>query len=136
MITKMTHTNVYVLDLDKALDFYTQVLGFEVRIDQVFGEYRWVTVGLKSNPELELVLSPITTQMFRDEETVASIKALVAKGAFSGPVLACEDIYATYEELKGKGVEFTKEPTEEFYKTEAVFKDNSGNWFSLGESKG
>jgi len=51
----------------------------------------------------------------------------------SGPVLECEDIYATYEELKSKGVIFTKEPTKEFYKTEAVFKDDSGNWFSLGE---
>jgi 4-hydroxyphenylpyruvate dioxygenase-like putative hemolysin len=43
----------------------------------------------------------------------------------------CNDIYATYEELKAKGVEFMKPPTKEFYATEALFKDDSGNYFSL-----
>ncbi len=50
-------------------------------------------------------------------------------------VFECKDIYATYEELKAKGVEFTKEPKEEFYGVEALFKDDSGNWFSLGQKK-
>jgi len=135
MITKITHTNIYVLDQEEALDFYTNTLGFEVRVDNAFGQFRWLTVGPKGNSEIELVLAPISEQMFGDKETAAQIKKMVSKGIFSGPVLECEDIYATYEELKGKGVVFTKEPTEEFYKTEAVFKDNSGNWFSLGQKK-
>lgn len=50
-------------------------------------------------------------------------------------VFECKDLQATYEELKAKGVEFTKEPTREFYGYEALFKDDSGNWFSLGEAK-
>ncbi len=135
MITKITHTNVYVIDQREALDFYTGKLGFEVRADHSFGQFRWLTVGPAGNPEIELVLSPISEQMLGDRETAQLVKGLVRRGVFSGPVLECEDIYATYEELKGKGVEFTKPPTEEFYKTEAVFKDNSGNWFSLGEKK-
>ena len=135
MITNITHTHVYVLDQEEALDFYTHKLGFEVRIDNSFGQFRWLTVGPKGNPDIELILAPISEQMLKDKETADQVRSLVQKGVFSGPVLECEDIYATYEELKGKGVEFTKAPTEEFYKTEAVFKDNSGNWFSLGEKK-
>lgn len=135
MITKISHTNVYVLDQQEALDFYTNKLGFEVRVDSSFGSFRWLTVGPKGNPDIELILAPISEHMLGDKETAEQVRKLVAKGVFGGPVLECEDIYATYEELKGKGVEFTKEPTEEFYKTEAVFKDNSGNWFSLGEKK-
>ncbi|MBD0287932.1 MAG: VOC family protein, partial [Flavisolibacter sp.] len=47
----------------------------------------------------------------------------------------CNDIYATYEELKTKGVEFSKAPKQEFYGIEALFKDDSGNWFSLGQKQ-
>ena len=60
---------------------------------------------------------------------------LIKKGTFGPGVFECNDIYATYEELKSKGVEFTKAPTEEFYGVEALFKDDSGNWFSLGQKK-
>ncbi len=52
---------------------------------------------------------------------------------FGPGVFECKHIYATYEELKAKGVEFVKAPTKEFYGTEALFKDDSGNWFSLGQ---
>jgi predicted enzyme related to lactoylglutathione lyase len=48
-------------------------------------------------------------------------------------VFECADIYATYEELKAKGVEFKKAPKKEFYGIEALFKDDSGNWFSLSQ---
>jgi predicted enzyme related to lactoylglutathione lyase len=50
-------------------------------------------------------------------------------------VFECDNLIATYEELKAKGVEFTKPPTKEFYGFEALFQDDSGNWFSLGEKK-
>ena len=135
MITRISHTSIYVLDQQEALDFYTNKLGFEVRVDNSFGQFRWLTVSPKGNSEIELNLAPISEQMLGNKETAEQVKELVKNGVFSGPVLECEDIYATYEELKGKGVVFTKPPTEEFYKTEAVFKDNSGNWFSLGEKK-
>ena len=69
------------------------------------------------------------------EETTAQMRELVKKGTFGFGVFECNDIYATYEELKAKGVEFTKPPKEEFYGVEALFKDDSGNWFSLGQKK-
>jgi hypothetical protein len=58
---------------------------------------------------------------------------LVRKGTFGVAVFTCANIFATYEEMKAKGVEFTKVPTKEFYGTEATFKDDSGNWFSLAQ---
>ena len=64
---------------------------------------------------------------------LATARKLVAEGTFGFGVFECNDLLATYEELKAKGVEFKKAPTQEFYGFEALFKDDSGNWFSLGQ---
>lgn len=64
-------------------------------------------------------------------ESAEAMAKLVKAGTFGFGVFSCNDVFATYEELKSKGVEFTKPPKEEFYGTEAMFKDDSGNWFSL-----
>jgi hypothetical protein len=62
-------------------------------------------------------------------------KTLVKKGTFGFGVFECNDLNATYEQLKAKGVVFKKPPTKEFYRYEALFVDDSGNWFSLGQKK-
>ena len=77
----------------------------------------------------------IDAGMMFNAESAAAIRDLVAKGTFGFGVFECNDLLATYEELKSKGVEFTKPPTKEFYGFEALFKDDSGNWFSLGQKK-
>jgi predicted enzyme related to lactoylglutathione lyase len=59
---------------------------------------------------------------------------LIKKGTFGPGVFSCKDILATYEELKAKGVVFKKPPTKEFYGFEALFIDDSGNWFSLSSN--
>jgi len=131
----MTHSTVYVLDQDSALDFYTNKLGFKVVTDVPMGDDgRWLTVASPQMPELEMVLVPVTRSMF-SKEVSETLKDLVKKGTFGVAVLTCDDIYATYEELKAKGVEFTKATTTEFYGTEAIFKDDSGNWYSLAQLK-
>lgn len=136
MINKITHSSVYVLNQDSAYDFYVNKLGFEVRMDAPMGkDARWLTVSPKDQPDFEMVLMPIMDGMMPDAATAEQVRSLVKKGTFGGGVLECEDIYATYEELKTKGVEFLKPPTQEFYKLEAVFKDDSGNWFSLGQKR-
>jgi len=133
MITKMTHTSIYVLNQDSAIDFYTNKLGFKVITDVPMADNdRWITVCPPQQPGFEIILSPITRGMF-SKGTVKALKELVQKGAFGLGVFTCNDIFATYEELKAKGVEFTKAPTKEFYGTEALFKDDSGNWFSLAQ---
>jgi uncharacterized glyoxalase superfamily protein PhnB len=94
---------------------------------------RWLTVSPPDQPNLEIILMPISEGMMFTKESAEEMRSLVKKGTFGFGVFECKDIYATFEELKAKGVEFTKEPKEEFYGVEALFKDDSGNWFSLGQ---
>jgi catechol 2,3-dioxygenase-like lactoylglutathione lyase family enzyme len=134
MISKLSHVTVYVLDQDSAYDFYVNKLGFKVHTDAPMGPgMRWLTVTTPEQPNLEISLMPVTEGMMFDKETCATMRELVKKGTFGAGVFECKDIYATYEELKAKGVVFTKEPKKEFYGIEALFKDDSGNWFSLGQ---
>lgn len=132
MITRLSHTTVYVLDQDSAIDFYTTKLGFEVRTDSRLGELRWVTVGPKGQPDLEIILGLAGPPMF-DEQTAAEVRALIAKGALGVGVLEVDDCRATYAELSARGVEFLQEPAERPYGTEALLRDDSGNWYSLTE---
>ena len=132
----MSHVSIYVLSQDSAYDFYVNKLGFKVHTDAPMGEgMRWLTVTPPEQPELEIILMPITEGMMFTKESANTMKELVKKGTFGFGVFECKDIYATYEELKAKGVEFTKEPKKEFYGVEALFKDDSGNWFSLGQKQ-
>ena len=134
MITQMTHVNIYVLNQESAFEFYTKKLGLKVITDVPMSKgVRWLTVGIPGQPGFEITLTPITVGMFFSKETADSLRELVKKGTFGVGVFTSQDIYATYEELKAKGVEFTKAPTKEFYGTEALFKDDSGNWFSLAQ---
>jgi catechol 2,3-dioxygenase-like lactoylglutathione lyase family enzyme len=130
MITKLTHSTVWVLDQDEALAFYTGVLGFEVRTDAQMDTFRWLTVGPPAQPDFELILAVPGPPML-DPESAEQIRAMLAKGALGAGVFATDDCARTYEELQGRGVTFLTEPTERSYGIEATFRDNSGNWFSL-----
>jgi catechol 2,3-dioxygenase-like lactoylglutathione lyase family enzyme len=130
MIDRLSHTTVWVLDQDSAKDFYTRVLGFELRNDiPIGGDVRWLTVGPPGRPEQELILA--NPGMGHDPATADAIRELVAKGALGPGVMATEDCRGTHAELVAKGVEFLQEPAEQPYGIEAVFRDDSGNWFSL-----
>ena len=132
MIQRLSHATIYVLDQDAAYDFYINKLGFEVRTDaRMDSGFRWLTVGPKGQPDLEIVLMPTAPTGMMDQETSEMLRSLVRKGAIGGGVLETADIHKTYEELKARGVEFSQPPVERFYGIEALFKDNSGNWFSL-----
>jgi catechol 2,3-dioxygenase-like lactoylglutathione lyase family enzyme len=132
MIQRLSHTTVYVLDQDEALIFYRDKLGLEVRTDATMDNgFRWLTVGPKAQPEMEIALMKLAEGPLLDAETVATLRNLVQKGSFSIGVFDTEDCRATYAELKAKGVEFDEEPKEQFYGIATVGKDNSGNWFSL-----
>jgi catechol 2,3-dioxygenase-like lactoylglutathione lyase family enzyme len=141
MIQRLSHTTIYVLDQDAAYDFYINKLGFEVRTDAPMGNgFRWLTVGPKGQPDLEIALMPTTPGPMFDQETSDMLRTLIKKGAIGSGVLETADVRKTYEELTARGVEFSQPPVERFYGIEALFKDNSGNWFSLtqrteGEAK-
>ena len=134
MITKLNHVSIFVLDQDSAFDFYVNKLGFKVHTDAPMGEgARWLTVTPPDQPELEITLFLVAEGGMFDKETVQTMTTLIKKGTFGAAVFTCQDIFATYEELTSKGVAFKKPPTKEFYGTEALFVDDSGNWFSLSQ---
>jgi catechol 2,3-dioxygenase-like lactoylglutathione lyase family enzyme len=136
MITKVTHMCIYVLNQESAYDFYVNKLGFKVHTDAPMGPgTRWLTVCPPEQPELEISLFLVAEGGMFTKETVASMSDLIRKGTFGPAVFTCNDLMATYEELKAKGVIFKKAPTKEFYGYEALFADDSGNWFSLSQLK-
>jgi len=143
MITRLSHTTIYVLDQDEALKFYRDKLGFEVRNDLTMDNgFRWLTVGPKTQPDLQIILMIVreSPKFAADKEEApigmgksqaTMMRELLQAGAMGAGVLEVDDCRATYEQLKAKGVEFLAPPTERFYGIEALFKDNSGNWFSM-----
>ncbi len=134
MITKMNHVSIFVLNQDSAYDFYVNKLGLKVHTDAPMGPgARWLTVCPPDQPDLEISLMAIEEGMMFKNGTAKHMRDLVKQGTFGFGVFECKNLLATYEELKARGVEFTKPPTKEFYAFEALFKDDSGNWFSLGE---
>ncbi|MEO6406872.1 MAG: VOC family protein [Ferruginibacter sp.] len=136
MITKLNHVSIFVLNQDSAFEFYVNKLGFKIHTDAPMGpNIRWLTVCPPAQPDLEISLMSIEAGMLFTQESSAIMKDLVSKGTFGFGVFECNDLQATYEELKELGVEFKKPPTKEFYGYEAILKDDSGNWFSLSEKQ-
>jgi catechol 2,3-dioxygenase-like lactoylglutathione lyase family enzyme len=132
MIVSLSHTTVYVLDQDEALKFYRDKMGFEVRTDATMDNgFRWLTVGPKTQPGMEIILMKVAEGPMCDAATAAALRDLVKKGTFGIGVFEADDCRATYEELKGRGVTFQGPPEEKFYGIETVGMDNSGNWFSM-----
>jgi catechol 2,3-dioxygenase-like lactoylglutathione lyase family enzyme len=137
MIKQVALATIWVLDQDSAKEFFTEKLGLELLDDMTLGEagMRWLTVGTKNQPELRLTLMvPGTTAI--DAESAEQLKALVAKGVLGGVAFDTHDCHATYRELSAKGVTFIQEPQERPYGIEAIFRDDSGNWYSLTEPRG
>ena len=130
MLTQLTHVQVWVHDQDEALAFYTQKLGWEVRVDVTvaeLGNFRWLTVGPAGQEDFSVVLMAIPGPPVMDAETADEVRGLMSKG-FAGTIfLATDDVQADYEELKGRGVEFVEEPEERPYGIDSAFRDPSGN---------
>src|SRR5918911_616766 len=123
-------TSVLVDDQAKALNFYTDVLGFTKKNDVPLGEHRWLTVVSPEDPDgPELVLEP------SDHPAVGPYKqALVADGIpFTS--FAVADVRAEFDRLKGLGVTFTQEPTEMGPVTTAVFDDTCGNLIQIAQQR-
>ena len=132
MIRKMSHATIFVSNQEEALSFYRDKLGFQVHTDAMVGaDFRWLTLNTADQPDFEIVLMEPKPGMLMDEATANQLRAIMAKGVLGAGVFNTDDCRATYQELKDKGVQFVSEPAERPYGIEAVFKDNSGNWFSL-----
>jgi catechol 2,3-dioxygenase-like lactoylglutathione lyase family enzyme len=137
MLKQLTHVNVWVHDQEEAFAFYTEKLGLELREDVTvpeLGNFRWLTVGVPGQEDVALTLISIPGPPVLDEETSAKLKELVAKGAAGGLFFQADDVQSTYEELKGRGVEFSQEPTEQPYGIDAGFRDPSGNQIRMAQT--
>ena len=123
---KINLASVLVDDQDKALQFYTEVLGFRKKTEVPLGEFRWLTVVSPEDPDgVELVLEPDAhpaARTFKD--------ALVSDG-IPYTSFAVEDVRAEFDRLKGLGVTFTQEPTAMGPVTTAVFDDTCGNLIQI-----
>jgi catechol 2,3-dioxygenase-like lactoylglutathione lyase family enzyme len=135
MIQRLSHAVVYVLDQDRAYDFYVNKLGFDLRTDAKMGDFRWLTVGPKGQPDLEITLMAIKPGPMLDEARARTLRELVEKGTFGFGAFETADVRKTCAELKARGVQFVSEPKERPYGIEAIMKDDSGNWFSLTQHK-
>jgi len=124
MIRKMGYITILVEDFDEAVAFYTEKLGFKVTADNQFGDYRWVTVGLSSQPDIGIVFVKADTEAKRDR-----VGSQVANHVFI--TLETDDVDRDYNTMKEKGVVFYGEPNDMPYGREVVFEDLYGNRFDL-----
>ena len=116
---------VVVDDPDRALTFYRDALGLEVRNDVANEGSRWITVGSASQPGVAIVLTNFLNGSPADREAVAG---LVAKGALNGVHFRSDDVDATFETVRAAGAEIVQEPTEQFWGTkDFAVRDPSGN---------
>ncbi|SFJ96131.1 VOC family protein [Amycolatopsis sacchari] len=124
-------TSVYVDDQEKALRFYTEVLGFVKKHDiPVGGGARWLTVVSPERPEgTELLLEPT------GHPAAKSFKDALAADGIPFTQFAVDDVQAEYDRLTGLGVRFTQEPTDMGTVTTAVFDDTCGNLIQIAHQK-
>ena len=129
MITQLTHITILVKDIDEALKFYTEKLGFDLHTDAVMPDgFRWVTVCPKGQKDMEFALMQAQTP-----EELERVGAQVGQQSLG--IFETKDCKKTYQELKAKSVRFLGEPKEEPWGTGVGFEDLYGNKFYLNESR-
>jgi uncharacterized glyoxalase superfamily protein PhnB len=131
---KLSNAQLWVHDQDEALAFYTEKLGMEVRADVTLpemGDFRWLTVGPPGQEDVSIVLMAIPGAPVMDDATAEEVRKLMSKGFAGAIFLTTDDVQASYEELKSRGVEFTETPEERPYGIDSGFRDPSGNSFRL-----
>lgn len=127
---KIHLSSVCVDDQEKALRFYTDVLGFVKKYDVPLGEARWLTVVSPDDPDgTELVLEPDT------HPAVKPYKAALVQDGIPVTSFAVDDVYAEFSRLRELGVQFTQEPVEMGPVTTAVLDDTCGNLIQIAHSK-
>jgi len=123
---KIRLNSVFVDDQDKALKFYTEVLGFEKKHDFPVGQFKWLTVVSPEEPDgTELLLEP------NDNPAARTFQEAVFEQGIASTAFAVEDIQKEYERMKRLGVVFSMEPTRTGPATVAVFDDTCGNLIQL-----
>jgi catechol 2,3-dioxygenase-like lactoylglutathione lyase family enzyme len=126
MFNALTHSQIWVLDQDEALDFYVGKLGLEVNTDADLEFMRWLTINVPGQPDREIILMEPGPPAL-DPQTAEQVRELLGKGAGGAIILTTDDCRATYATLRARGVEFTEEPVERFYGIDVGLRDPFGN---------
>ncbi|GAA0917762.1 VOC family protein [Streptomyces thermoalcalitolerans] len=119
---------IAVDDHDKALTFYRDVLGLEVRNDVEFEGMRWVTVGSPLQPDVEIVLEPPAAHPDASPADKEAMARLLAKGMLRGVIFSTTDCDALFARVRKHGVDVVQEPMDQPYGVrDCAFRDPAGN---------
>ncbi|MCD7439204.1 VOC family protein [Streptomyces lincolnensis] len=128
MDVKLHHCFIAVDDHDKAIAFYRDVLGLEVRGDVGFEGMRWVTVGSPLQPDVEIVLEPPAADPDTSPADREALAQLLAKGLLRGVNFSTDDVDALFSRVQESGAEVIQEPTDMPYGVrDCAFRDPAGN---------
>ncbi|MFD7326774.1 VOC family protein [Streptomyces sp. NPDC059875] len=136
MDIKLSQCFIAVDDHDKAIAFYRDALGLEVRNDVGFEGMRWVTLGAPSQPDVNIVLEPPLADPNASPADKAAMAELLAKGLLRGAIFQTDDVDATFERIRAAGGEVLQEPVDQPYGVrDCAFRDPSGNMLRFNQSR-
>lgn len=134
MDIKLSQTFIAVDDHDKALTFYRDALGLEVRNDVAYEGMRWVTVGSPAQPDVDIVLEPPVADPNASDADKQAAAELLAKGLLRGAIFATDDVDATFERIRAAGAEVLQEPVDQFWGVrDCAFRDPAGNMLRFAQ---
>ena len=134
--TRIGHAHLKVADLERAIAFYRDVLGFEVRLDVGKDNMRWITVGPPDQPDTNIVLDPPGANPGITDEERQTIEEMIAKGTYAMLLLATPDLDGTFERLQASDAEVVQEPTEQPYGVrDCAVRDPAGNMIRIQERR-
>ena len=136
MELKLSTCFIAVHDHDEALAFYRDALGLEVRNDVKYEGMRWVTVGPRSQPDVNIVLEPPAASPDASPADKKAMSELLVKGMLRGVIFATDDCDATFEKIRAAGGEVLQEPMDQFYGVrDCAFRDPSGNMLRINQPR-
>ncbi|MCY0939388.1 VOC family protein [Streptomyces sp. H34-S4] len=136
MTIKLSQCFIAVDDHDKALAFYRDALGMEVRNDVAFEGMRWVTVGSPEQPDVEIVLEPPLADPGASPADRQAMAQMLAKGVLRGVIFSTDDVDATFERIRATGAEVLQEPVDQPYGVrDCAFRDPAGNMLRFNQPR-
>ncbi|OPC79381.1 lyase [Embleya scabrispora] len=131
----LQYCHITVNDVDESLGFYRDALGLELRNDVASGDFRWVTLGSATQPDLEIVLSE--PHAGRSRADGDALQELLVKGMLPMTVFSTDDLDATFERVRASGAEVLQEPIDQPWgPRDSAFRDPSGNMVRIQQAKG
>ena len=133
MDLKLLNCFVAVDDHEKAIEFYRDALGFEVRNDVRAYGMRWTTVGPPSQPDINIVLEPPAADPGISPSDREALDDLLAKGLLRGVNLSTSNVDAAFERVQATGADVVQEPMDQSYGRDCAFRDPAGNHVRINE---